>query len=118
MASEMAQMCYIDVFYNILANQDPINTNLFVRLCDREFNLVGQGRIVAITIVNAETRNFKVKLENESLETEYASDDYEIIHFVDLTDQTILNILSEVTQPPKLHNKKVVFFETCYKMGF
>ena len=131
MASEitqMAQMSYNQFFYNIVVEprtrdatpeqEITVDTNMYIRLCDVEFNFVGEGKIVAITLVNADTQNFRIKLEKDSLTTEYSSDNFMIIHFIDPVDENVSNALSQITEHPILYNRKVVFWGTCYKIAF
>ena len=137
--TENAQMCYTRFFFRfmvdaiiggstseagpLLIDSTPeqeilFNTNMYVRLCSIEFNFVGEGNIVSVTVVNIDEQIFKIKLEKDGLATEYLSNNYEIIHFVDPVNENVLNILPNIMAFPILHNRKVVFFGTCYKIGF
>ena len=126
--TQMAQMSYNQFFYNIVVEprtkdatpeqEITVDTNMYIRLCDVDFNSVGEGKIVAITLVNAETQKFRIKLEKDGLATEYASDNFVIIHFIDPVDENVSNALSQITEHPALYNRKVVFLGTCYKIVF
>jgi len=142
--TENAQMCYTRFFFRFMVDAiiggagDPrrgstseawpllidstpeqeilFNTNMYVRLCSIEFNFVGEGNIVSVTVVNIDEQIFKIKLEKDGLATEYLSNNYEIIHFVDPVNENVLNILPNIMAVPLLHNRKVVFFGTCYSI--
>jgi hypothetical protein len=133
--TENAKMCYTRFFFRfmvdaILGEAGPLlmdappeqeilfDTNMYVRLCSIEFNFVGEGNIVSVTVVNIDEQIFKIKLEKDGLATEYLSNNYEIIHFVDPVNENVLNILPNIMAVPILHNRKVVFFGTCYSIGF
>ena len=124
----MAQMSYNQFFYNIVVEprtrdatpeqEITVDTNMYIRLCDIEFNFVGEGKIVAITLVNAETQNFRIKLEKDGLATEYLSDNFVIIHFIDPVDESVSNALSQITEHPALYNRKVVFWGHVTRLFF
>jgi hypothetical protein len=133
--TENAQMCYTRFFFRfivdaVIGGAGPLlidstpeqeilfNTNMYVRLCSIEFNFVGEGNIVSVTVVNIDEQLFKIKLEKDGLATEHLSNNYEIIHFVDPVNENVLNILPNIMAVPILHNRKVVFFGTCYSIGF